>query len=913
MLRRFLCSCTVFLLTVSISFAQVVHIPDANLQQAIQEELGVTPPFTQAEILRLTRLHAIEKGIVNVQGLEFAVNLTELDLAGNPVKEISPLQGLMNLTRLGLGYTSISDSDISPLSALTALTYLDLGGNQISDISPLSELTNLRKLDLPDNQISDLSPLTDLISLRDINLINNPLSDLRPLSNLTNLEVLDISYGKVSDVSPLAGLENLPVLIMPRALRAVVREELGLSNVVPLTKDNIKQLTRLHAIEKGIVNVQGLEFAVNLTELDLAGNPIEDINPLQKLINLTRLGLGATNLSDSDLSLLSALTSLRYLTLWDNQISDLSPLSALTSLISLGLGGNQISDLSPLLALTSLISLDLGGNQISDLSPLATLTGLRDLSLINNPLSDLRPLSNLTNLEVLDIAYCRVSDVSPLAGLENLRKLRMHHNLTRDFTPLLGLENLTDFDYGGICEISPFPPPVTKRVKNRNFPSIALPLHSLHNTEPVRRLTYWDDPDIYYDVATQHDMHHYAHRFGLGWQLTLTEPTEGLATRLSGNPEGVMNEYQKYAERNPNMLFLPTVAIGVYGGLDAFPPDSEFWLRDADGKVIKNEVPWDEYTIDILNPKVQQIVIEQVVGIAECGYFNGVMFDTWAPYHQYLYAKHFNIGDEEVIAAYITILKGIRARVRDDFLILVNRNRRKSPRYAEWINGSHMETAPDHPGGYTHERLMTIEDALLWNEMHLREPRINILHGEGVNQPINGPDNLRWMRVFTTLSLTHSDGYCIFKGPAPGDEHKEVPDGGHIWYDFWNADLGRPVAGAETKGQLYENREGLFIREFTNGWAVYNRSGQAQDIQMPEHVSGWASDVQNKRWHTVPDLDGEIFLKRTAPVVDINADGVVNILDLVLVANGFGNAEPDVNGDGVVNILDLVTVANAFE
>ena len=115
-------------------------------------------------------------------------------------------------------------------------------------------------------------------------MINNPISDLGPLSNLTNLEVLDIYYGKISDVSPLAGLEKLPILVMPPALRAVVRKELRLSNAVPLTKDNIKQLTRLHAWKKGVVNVQGLEFAVNLTELDLGGNPIEDINPLRSLM-----------------------------------------------------------------------------------------------------------------------------------------------------------------------------------------------------------------------------------------------------------------------------------------------------------------------------------------------------------------------------------------------------------------------------------------------------------------------------------------------------------------------------------------------------------------------------------------------------------------------------------------------------
>jgi len=42
----------------------------------------------------------------------------------------------------------------------------------------------------------------------------------------------------------------------------------------------------------------------------------------------------------------------------------------------------------------------------------------------------------------------------------------------------------------------------------------------------------------------------------------------------------------------------------------------------------------------------------------------------------------------------------------------------------------------------------------------------------------------------------------------------------------------------------------------------------------------------------------------------------VNVLDLVLVAGDFGVENPsdtDLNGNGVVNIQDLVIVANAFE
>ena len=50
--------------------------------------------------------------------------------------------------------------------------------------------------------------------------------------------------------------------------------------------------------------------------------------------------------------------------------------------------------------------------------------------------------------------------------------------------------------------------------------------------------------------------------------------------------------------------------------------------------------------------------------------------------------------------------------------------------------------------------------------------------------------------------------------------------------------------------------------------------------------------------------------------VDVNADGVVNILDVVSVASrlgGRGKYRADLNGDGIVNIQDLVLVASALD
>ena len=50
---------------------------------------------------------------------------------------------------------------------------------------------------------------------------------------------------------------------------------------------------------------------------------------------------------------------------------------------------------------------------------------------------------------------------------------------------------------------------------------------------------------------------------------------------------------------------------------------------------------------------------------------------------------------------------------------------------------------------------------------------------------------------------------------------------------------------------------------------------------------------------------------------DVNRDGVISILDLILVAQQLGRRVPagspvDINGDGVVSILDLIRVAQGI-
>ena len=671
---------------------------------------------------------------------------------------------------------------------------------------------------------------------------------------------------------------------MPDAnLRQAVREALKLPADSPLTKETMEQLTYLEKQNNGIRNIQGLEFAQNLENLNLGSNQVRDIRPLRNLVKL------------------------RGLSLYANQASDLSPLRSLTLLVYLNAAHNPVTDLSPLSNHINLETLDLFGCQISDVSPLIGLKNLKNLILTHN----------------------RISDFSPLADLTNLRRLYIKGNLANDISSLQNL-TLTEFEYDAVdavCEIAPLGTSIISRIQTRDYPSVFQAWDDLIGLEKTQENTEsWDNEILYTEHLTKHDLH-WSSFFGLEWNTSAAEPTYGLSTRLGGDLEEAKAVRQQQLILNPNMVFLVEIRLHNHFNLDALPPNSNFWLRNTIGDNVKNNVAWDEYSLDILNSGLQQLLINRIVGIAECGLFDGVLLDGFNNQGAGYYS-HLNIGtDEEIIEAHARILKGVRERVRDDFLILANASDQKIPRHSEYINGSFMEIGPWHHGGYNYKYLQKIEDTLLWNEKNLRSPQINSLRPQGFGQyPPNAPENKRWMRLFTTMSLTHSDGYILYTTGRSDffngfdEEGKFIPHHEHIWYSFWDAPLGGTLGGDETKGVLYrppkgKEIEGLFIREFTNGYAVYNRSGKTQEIELPQEVTGWASGVENQRRHTLADLDGEIYLKsglQTPPTVDVNGDGTVNILDLVAVANGFGKDTPDVNGDGVVNILDLVAVANAF-
>ena len=231
-------------------------------------------------------------------------------------------------------------------------------------------------------------------------------------------------------------------LIPDPNLAAAVRETLGLPADALLTAEVLQDLKELKANDREIVDLTGLEYAVNLTELDLLNLPnsetpngVSDVSALANLTQLTDLNLWRNQVSD--VSPLANLTQLTRLWLGDNQLSDISVLANLTQLTRLALSENDLSDISVLANFIQLTYLFLGDNQLSDISVLANLTQLTNLGLDNNQLSDISVLANFTQLRHLWLWNNQVSDVSVLANLTQLTDLRMWDNQVSDISPLV--------------------------------------------------------------------------------------------------------------------------------------------------------------------------------------------------------------------------------------------------------------------------------------------------------------------------------------------------------------------------------------------------------------------------------------------------------------------------------------------
>jgi Leucine-rich repeat (LRR) protein len=87
---------------------------------------------------------------------------------------------------------------------------LILADNKLTDISALSQLKELRYVELFMNRIPDMSPLVGLPNLTDINIANTHLTDIEPLKQFTQAERLWFAMNGLTSEQNRAVVEALP-------------------------------------------------------------------------------------------------------------------------------------------------------------------------------------------------------------------------------------------------------------------------------------------------------------------------------------------------------------------------------------------------------------------------------------------------------------------------------------------------------------------------------------------------------------------------------------------------------------------------------------------------------------------------------------------------------------------------------
>lgn len=119
----------------------------------------------------------------------------------------------------------------------TEMVCLDLGHNKITHCEFVAFMPDLKYLILADTEVSDLTPLTGLKNLVFLEVFLTPVTDYSPLATLTALEDLNICYTQGKDGAPLMQMTWLKRLWwsscrMSKEDRTVLRETLSNTEIV---------------------------------------------------------------------------------------------------------------------------------------------------------------------------------------------------------------------------------------------------------------------------------------------------------------------------------------------------------------------------------------------------------------------------------------------------------------------------------------------------------------------------------------------------------------------------------------------------------------------------------------------------------------------------------------------------------
>ncbi|EAF6701603.1 LPXTG cell wall anchor domain-containing protein [Listeria monocytogenes] len=314
----------------------IVNIPDPVLKSYLNGILGQpsTSDITEAQMDTITEVKIDNISLADLTGLDYAHNLTLLQLSTPRVSDYSIIAKLSNLTTLNLTGYSLSSSSLPDLNGLQKLTSLTLYSGRFvnSDLAKFNQLPNLTYLNL------DRSGY---------------VTDITLLKSLPNLTTLSIQFCGVND---FRGIDTFPILTNLSANgqniggSVLIKSDIT-SEVLNYNKTNQTIFIPFTLMTSRSINFDGVPFPFT-TDASDAGTYLSFNN---QQIDGSRLTIDDTGITVSGITpeYLRTITKMEYNAFYDNPAGSYATPPNFTSYSVSGGTYDQFFDITQVLVITN--------------------------------------------------------------------------------------------------------------------------------------------------------------------------------------------------------------------------------------------------------------------------------------------------------------------------------------------------------------------------------------------------------------------------------------------------------------------------------------------------------------------------------------------------------------------------------
>lgn len=389
---------------------------------------------------------------VTVGGIEYSLDISELDLSGRQVPYIRELPALQYLTDLDLRDTGLTEADYLYLRKVLPncriqwsvpfqggflpedTETLTVASLSPEDIRMLSYLPQLKVLDGLGCEDTDT-----LLSLKEVYPQVRILYQVSVEGTFYPWDTRSLVL-KGSDISGLSETLKLFPLLESVTLTAPVEEPELLSALL----EACPSLSFGYSLK-----FFDLEVSPDTEYLDLSGIAMENTETLESFLphlpHLTKVDMVDCGISDEEMAALNSRWP-NTLFVWEVAIGHFKLRTDITYFMPYQYRYVlSDKDADQLKYLTELICLDFGHMNISRTDYLAYMPKLQYLLICDTPITDLSPCAGMQELKYAEFFMTDVTDYSPLLECPNLVDLNICYTYPKDplvFAQMTQLENL---------------------------------------------------------------------------------------------------------------------------------------------------------------------------------------------------------------------------------------------------------------------------------------------------------------------------------------------------------------------------------------------------------------------------------------------------------------------------------------